>query len=146
MEKKLQDYLHYYMGATFWTDNSQGEVNPETLRFIYPMIEKGKNFQLHLRRVNDITESELKEMLQRLTLIDLADCEFEYDHIWVNATRKGVVIDCLSIEKGGLIDMMHYSPGTMPQGEAVHYLLSKQFDLFNLIDTGLAVDQKTITP
>ena len=59
---KLQDCLHYYMGCKFITDNSEGEVNTETLRFIYPMIEKGHNVQLVLRKLDDITDEEIKSV------------------------------------------------------------------------------------
>ncbi len=90
---KLQDCLHYYMGCKFITDNSEGEVNPETLRFIYPMIEKGYNVQLVLRKLEDLTDEELKGLIIKLSRFNLSECEFEFDQYWVNAFKDGKLID-----------------------------------------------------
>lgn len=153
--KQLKDYLHYYLYGNIY------EVGVSTSQLIgigdcyYTIKTKQGNpltlsdraeIKLVLRRLEDMTEGDLKEMITRLSLIDLSGCEFEYDQYWVNAIRKGVVVDCLSIEMNGQIDMMHYTHATNPQAEAFHYLLSKGFDLFGLIDAGLAIDAKTLTP
>jgi hypothetical protein len=111
MEKKLQDYLHYYMGCTFWTNNSEGEVNPETIRFIYPMIEKRNNVQLHLRRLEDMTEEEKKECDKQVHKYDTGNGRSHFITDW--AYR-------------------------------VDWLLKQHFDLFGLVDAGLAIDAKTI--
>jgi hypothetical protein len=111
-DKKLQDYLHFYMGCKFITDNSEGEVNPETIRFIYPMIEKGYNVQLVLRKLEDWTAEELKT----------------YNTL-----------------KGKKTDGVHAVYIAYDTPQTFNYLLKQGFDLFNLIDAGLAIDAKTMT-
>lgn len=153
---KLKDYLHYYMGCKVITadDNEQANlvgVSDDNAHLVHDGTGSYGTCDISgvkpiLRRLEDMTEEDLKEMITKLSLIDLSNCEFEFEQFWVNAIRKGVVVDCLSIEMNGQIDMMHYTHATNPQAEAFHYLLSKGFDLFGLIDAGLAVDIKTINP
>jgi hypothetical protein len=151
---KLQDYIKYYIGCNAITTDDKEladlvGVSDDNAHLVH--CRTGSygtcdvtGVKLLLRRLEDMTEEDLKEMIIMFSLIDLSNCQFEYDQYWVNAIRKGVVVDCLSIEMNGHIDMMRCSPGTNPQPETFHYLLSKHFDLFGLIDAGLAVDQKTL--
>jgi hypothetical protein len=147
MGKKLSDYLHFFIGCKMlYSSHHEPQNEPYTLTHdnVGQAIEFGD--RPILRRLEDITPGELKEMIIKLSKIDLSDCEFEYDfvgHTWVNAIRKGVVVDCLVIENNGNINMDDYSPSQLPQAEAFHYLLKQGFDLFGLIDAGLAVDEKT---
>lgn len=139
---KLQDYLHYYIGCKM-IRSSLPQNKPYTLHpeAIWEAVEFGD--RPILRRLQDIKDEDLKAMITRLSIVNLDNCEFEYDQYWVNAIRNGVVVDCLSIELNGQIDMMQCTHATNPQLEAFHYLLSEGFDLFGLIDAGLAIDQKT---
>lgn len=146
---KLQDYLHYYMGATFCTDNSQSEVNPETLRFIYPMIEKGKSVQLLLRRFEDITKEQMKAIWGLIF-----DRPFNengridwFEKETFSACKRWIMwsgVERVGIELNGKVwadsDLHNYkyNPHVV-----THYLLQQHFDLFGLIDAGLAVDVKT---
>jgi Zn-finger nucleic acid-binding protein len=59
---KLINYLHYYIGCDYWTNNSQGNLNAKTLPDVIDMCERGKGVQLHLRRLEDMTEEERTEI------------------------------------------------------------------------------------
>lgn len=163
---ELKDFLHYYMGATYWTNNSQGEINPETIMFIYPMIEKGNGVQLHLRRLDDMTEEEMVGLLQSMVPSDMEDKPTDEDYdLEMFYNDDGLMVDgdiavganftcgCfdgqIAVKKCGSIilfdedkdvtrDMLINAP------LAFHYLLRQGFDLFGLIPAGLAIDAKTV--
>lgn len=163
---ELKDCLHYYMGATFWTNNSEGEVNPETLRFIYPMIEKKQGVRLVLRRLEDMTDEEMIGLLQSMVPDDMEDKPKNEDYdLEMFYNDDGLMVDgdiaiganftcgCfdgqIGIKKCGSIilfdeeedvtrDMLINTP------MAFNYLLRQGFDLFGLIPAGLAIDAKTV--
>ena len=59
--KDIKDYLPYYLGCDYWTDNSQGSLNAHTLPNVIDMCKRGKNVQLHLRRLEDMTEEDCEQ-------------------------------------------------------------------------------------
>jgi hypothetical protein len=140
---KLQDYLHYYLGAAFITNNSEGEVNPKTIQFIYPMIEKNKGVQLVLRRLEDMTQEEA------IALVKLVVHEDEYINVTTyrhNLTNDLMVQWGLLTPKQRADDVASYFNATGERcwsGDQFNYLLKQHFDLFSLIPAGLAVDAKT---
>jgi hypothetical protein len=161
---KLQDYIHYYMGCAFWTDNSEGQVNAETIRYIIPMIDKGKNVQLKLRRLEDMKEDEMVTLLTNLFPFDMDDKptadEFSMEMFYnddglmvdgdvsVGANYKcRCYIGQIAIKQCGSICFFDEA-GNQEHGinvpRAYHYLLTQRFDIFSLIDAGLAVDAKSI--
>lgn len=164
--KKLSDYLHYYMGCKFITDNSEGEVNPETIRFIYPMIEKGYNVQLVLRKLEDITDEEMIGLLQSMLPANLEDRPKNSDYeLEMFYNDDGLMVDgdisvganfsCICYEGqigikkcGSIILFEEDKDVTRDQlvntPMAFDYLLKQYFDLFGLIDANLAIDAKTI--
>lgn len=162
--RKLKDYLHYYMGATYWTNNSQGEVNKVTLQYIYPMIDQAKNVQLHLRRLEDMTQEEMIRLIQVMVPDEMEDKPTDDEYILNlfhndggNLVNSDVSIGAeynvrcyegqLTIKKCGTIcayDETGDEQELVNAPRAYHYLLQQHFDLFGLIDAGLAIDIKTI--
>lgn len=112
------------------------------------------NWKPILRPLSSICEQELIEAIKEFSLIDLSDCEFisEIDKddntFYINAMHKGGVWDSMMyngvvlkmMNQGGDFDTMN------PQSDWFLFLLSKQFDLFNLIESGQAIDATTLTP
>lgn len=148
---KLQDYLHYYMGCKAITtdDNEQAElvgVSDDNAHLVHDGTGSYGTCDISgvkpiLRRLEDMTEVEG---------VDLAKLQH-------NPTRhKDIEVLYIKTEH------LHYIDGTRWSGDGVseyneyfvdfsqmkadqfHYLLSKGFDLFGLIDAGLAVDIKTV--
>lgn len=111
--KDIKDYLPYYLGCDYWTNNSQGNLNAKTLPDVIDMCKRNKGVQLHLRRLSDMTEEENTE--------------------W-KKLRHAVT------------DGFHAVLSLIDTPDSFHYLLKQGFDLFGLIDAGLAIDVKTITP
>jgi hypothetical protein len=125
----LIDYLHYYIGCDYWTNNSQGNLNAKTLPYIIEMCERNKGVQLHLRRLEDMTEEEFFEAVK---IVDPDANRDDVLHYYPSFKANG--ISQMSVAEGDFQKAIYI----------VHYLLRQHFDLFNLIDAGLAVDQKTI--
>jgi hypothetical protein len=156
---KLIDHLHYYLGCDYWTNNSQGNLNAKTLPDVIDMVKRGMDVRLHLRRLEDMTEEEALTLAKIYSGSDKIKrttgtvnnffyffCEFKFG-------EKGVC-ETLIMHKGEAW-YQHYFDKRPKRGrghnivnqfEGAHYLLCQHFDLFNLIDNGLALDAKTITP
>jgi hypothetical protein len=146
MEKKLSDYLHYYLGCDYWTNNSQGNLNAKTLPDVIDMCKRDKGVQLHLRRLEDMTDEEAIDLVRRVV--------HEDEYINVSTYRHNHTND-LMVQWGLLThaqradDVEYFFNATGERswsGDQFHYLLQQSFDLFGLIDAGLAIDAKTLTP
>jgi hypothetical protein len=162
---ELKDYIHYYMGATFWTPNSEGQVNAVTLQYVIDMIKKGTKVQLHLRRLEDMREDEMIGLIQSTAPADFTDKpmddEYNLNMFYndggnlVNADiAVGAEVTCrcyegqISIKKCGTVsfyDEAGIQEERVNDPLAFHYLLRQHFDIFGLIDAQLAIDAKTIS-
>jgi len=129
MEKKIQDYLHYYIGCRVKAAPFGGQPH---------RLEEGKlvginiNDIVHVKLDNwqsvaDVTISLVKPILRKIG--DFTNHEKEEYNSLIGKTTDGVH----SI-------IIHYDTP-----ETFHYLLKLGFDLFDLIDPGLAIDASTLT-
>lgn len=119
-----------------------------------------------LRRLEDMTEGEMIRLLQTMVPNDMEDKPTGEEYIGqlfkndggnlVDAdVAVGIDYNCrcysgmLTIKKCGTIcayDESGDEQELVNAPRAYHYLIQLHFDLFGLIDAGLAVDIKTITP
>jgi hypothetical protein len=134
---KLKDYLHYYLFGNIW----EAGVTTCTLMGIgdsYYTIKTKQGTMLTLsnradikpllRRLEDMTEGQARDFLKYANPGAEYITHNEHAVIWQSqGSRSGL--------------FFLYGP---PSG--FHYLLTQHFDLFGLIDAGLAVDAKTATP
>lgn len=116
MKKELKDYLPLYIGQKASTlSGHNSRLNSVDLRDSCAVIGDElcpvENVTLHLRPLSDMKEEEYREMA-----VDNID-GFE-----------------MFLEKVKINDVF-YAP------EEFRYLLSRGFDLFGLIDSGLAIDK-----
>lgn len=111
MDKKIEDYLHLYLGCDCFIpkyDRNEKliQISHESklgyFRFSSPDFDGWAEFKPLLRQLSDMSEEE----------------EFEWSE---NGHKEA--------------DPM------MAEAEATRYLLSKHFDLFGLIEAGLAMDK-----
>jgi hypothetical protein len=127
MEKKISDYLHLYLGCDLYTGTGKVKlvaVQKEAIpccefRIIVlngNVTHEAKNVKLLLRRLSSMSEKELQECGNMVY-------DFSDDPELNNHKPQ---------------DFEICAP------EQFHYLLSKGFDLFGLIDSGLAIDKETI--
>ena len=119
MNKDIKDYLHLYLGCEILFDNKLWILSKVGGRVI-KLTRTGKFNKYVGARPVDV----------KLILRPLSDMtEEEY-------------IEWHTIVVGDARDATRYFIET--DGEKTRYLLSKQFDLFNLIPEGLAIDKTTL--
>ena len=126
------------------------------------------NIKLVLRRLEDMTEEEMVGLLQSMLPEHMEDKPTPDDYsLEVFYNDDGLMVDgdiavganyscrCyegqIGVKKCGSIILFEENEDVtrdqlVNTPMAFHYLLSRHFDLFNLIDAGLAVDQKQINP
>lgn len=132
MEKNIKDYLHLYYGYMMARFDGIGERFRDVRNdaFLIKSFEgDGKRFYTYkflLRPLSDMTEEEKKHLL--------VNCMNE-PYMYASGT--------FSISKSGYIGVSQESGyvNFCANVTAFHYLLSKGFDLFNLISEGLAIDK-----
>jgi hypothetical protein len=102
--------------------------------------------KLVLRPLSDMTDEERIDVFKKCSLFDLSDCNFELGDGWINAVFNGIVIDSIRFI-GDNIEMMDNDGGFSsinPISPIIEFYLSKHFDLFGLIEAGLAIDKTTL--
>lgn len=96
-----------------------------------------------LRRLSDMTEEEATTyLLKDPSMADVQDFEImeikaDYIKFSTGKLRQG---------NGFIYEAEEGLPITWHTSEQFHYLLSKSFDLWGLIDANLAIDAKTLQP
>lgn len=129
MNKDINDYIHLYLGCEILFDNkiwTLDKVGGRTCKLI--RVDQFNKFieiypsqgKLILRPISDMTNDEWKE----------------FEDILGKDFSKMIVIDSASKEDS-FVRICHTFNGTA-------YMLSKQFDLFGLIDAGFAIDKTKI--
>jgi len=117
--KELKDYIHLYIGSKVST--------------IHPALFNGKAHELTIS-INNLYEIIYKYQDSKLILRRLSDMTDE------EATEY------FSVCSLGPGDYIGGGPQWIPiSARSTHWLLSKSFDLFGLIDAGLAIDRKLTT-
>ena len=118
MKKELKDYLHLYLGCDVYMDNPHAAFHKDTL-----------DVDLLERLYNDLPMKCYKLILRPLS--DMTEDEEKYVGLGLKAGTANA-----SMLKSG------YFHSTTPK--VFYYLLSKHFDLFGLIESGLAVNAAEI--
>ena len=119
-EKKLQDYLPYYIGCNMiYSSHHEPQNEPYILTFknIEEAIEFGD--RPILRKLEDVSQEEAKYIIDNYTFGDISIPADEVKFS-INITKR-------------LSSNM----------KIADYLLKQHFDLFGLIDSGLAIDAST---
>ena len=174
MKKELKDYLHLYLGCDCRLDNKEtgkligfdSRLHDAELEMVcytiwldkendWSVYNDDKNFgriKPILRPLSDMTEEAIK-LFQMLSLYDLKDCVFDFiedeSSFCINAELRGRVIDAMEVRISDfpIINMMNkdgsFSPVSNIQ-DIFMFLISKHFDLFGLIESGLAIDKTTL--
>lgn len=127
MKKKLEDYLHLYLGAPclFGIKVPEQETHLEEatidIRVLHNVTQLYAEVKPILRPLSSMTEEEFKE----------------FDRIITKDFAKMTIIESVSKE-GDYTRFSHTFNSSA-------YLLSKHFDLFGLIEAGLAIDSTALT-
>jgi hypothetical protein len=162
---KIQDVIHYYIGCKMVrADYDATKHEPYILHFevIRRAVEFGDKPILH--RLADLSEGNIIDLLQCMFPDEMEDkpTDDEYSINMFHAdggnlVNSDVVVgaewNCrcmdaqISIKKCGTV-CLYDEAGDEMEGNYMprvyHYLLQHHFDIFGLIDAGLAIDSKTI--
>ncbi len=143
--KHLKDYLHLYFGCECLYNNKTTIYSIQAFDKWSEIcdlrnVSLGGNFsnqvgieniKLILRPLNDMTEEEMLEYGKNVdSLKDCDNAEF---------SRAGAIVFSTNGFPNG-----HMYPDDYNTAESFRYLLSKGFDLFNLINDGLAIDKTKV--
>lgn len=133
-ERKIQDYLHLYMGAEANMPGHKVIISHALLADEYVMKHYG--VRPILRPLNSMTEDEGREYAAHYGIKGHLPCTI--------SEENGFVKIAIGNKDHGasLFPMGQY--GQKP--ESLRYLLSRHFDLFNLIPDGLAINKTTLKP
>lgn len=119
--KNIEDYLHLYLGCDLLIEDQlvvQLVGFEQNGRSFYPVIRNKKNWDKAV--VNDLS-------LIQLSLRPLSDMTDEEKYKLQNMV--------------GALEYHHFKNDGICSPIAFRFLLSKHFDLFNLIPEGLAIDK-----
>jgi hypothetical protein len=135
MKKELKDYLHLYLGCeckTKYVDWENWSTETLTLKVLNKLNED-LSFEVKpiLRSLDDITKSEATEGKVFKEKTEWHEPTFEQ--------FKERLENNLELQRKTKF-IIEFSPTEFI------FLLSKYFDLFGLIDAGLAIDKTTLTP
>lgn len=129
MKKKLEDYLHLYLGCPM---DIGGYLTLERIMGIKQGIGM-VDMKMVLRPLSDMTEEEKTALLKINLSIITHRIEFGENYISQNAFGfKGAAEHCAFKSYVFEFNKM--------DSKEFHFLLSKHFDLFSLIPEGLAID------
>lgn len=157
---KLIGYIHYYIGCPciFYTadDDPAGyhtTIDYDTIKNWLANQEE-TDLKPLLRRLEDMTEDEAAYLAliysgaKKVSPMKGIASNWHYFFCYFSEDQEGEV---LVIDATGCAWYAHYFDKSQPghrnivdEHKAFHYLLQNHFDLFGLIDAGLAIDAKTI--
>lgn len=138
---KLQDYIHYYIGcrclnAWFIDDHEQYNNNWVLSGYSYCSVNPYQLFN----KTEVVWTDSIKPILRKLE--DITDDECwridEIDSVWAKGTSFEYKKNRLYLYKDRLLERGEMSIIIFD------FLLKSGFDLFGLIDAGLAIDSKTL--
>jgi hypothetical protein len=132
--KNIKDYLHLYMGCEAQIQSAQNGVvinNPITGMTIHYASTGQTIVKPILRKLSSMTEEEARDMIKfirgvaqidQLIISNICDIHIEWHFYDVRHIARWIKFDELNPSQ-------------------FQYLLSKGFDLFGLIEEGLAIDK-----
>lgn len=131
MKKQIKDYLHLYIGChvkfigkdrPFIKNGSIKTLEPENVR---SWIKQNDEFKLILRPMSSLTHDEIKAARTKSSEFDRSPISGR----WGQKVSYGFTTDPLEWE-----------------AQIVFNLIKMGFDVFGLIEAGLAIDKTKLTP
>lgn len=132
MKKELKDYLHLYLGCEvmcFWQSTNPA-IKPEQKKLIAQKSETP--FEISLPTALSVNVKPILRTLSDMREEEAVECWELTDTDRDKEIEGWQVVDYFRREEN------FYEPKTFL------YLLSKHFDLFGLIKSGLAIDKNTL--
>lgn len=144
---KLKDVLHYYLGCEYRCDYVEGGKINYICKDFYgegkPAVRDNENsgwiaatlIKPILSKLEDMSEEDAIECAK------LSEWEPHFTDVKVERTKYGdLLVKWQGNVEGG--EQQNITGDMFYCAEQFHYLLSKGYDLFNLIETNQAIDRK----
>lgn len=128
MKKELKDYLHLYLGCEVFIESYSFMNGNKREKLIDKLTEVGINGRIDCEKYTP-PDGDVKLVLRPLS--DMTEEEKD----WLDEHENFVNNYKQNAESELIIEW---------DAEKTSYLLSKHFDLFGLIEAGLAIDKTTI--
>ena len=167
---QLKDYAHYYIGKPclntwFTPDHDAYDVGWKLVGFNASRVKPFElendtdttctdSIKLKLRRLESMTEEEAEQLAliysgaKSVARTKGIASNWHYYLCYFGDNEEG---ELLIIAADGCAWYAHYFDKSLPghrnivgEHKAFHYLLQQRFDLFGLIDAGMAIDGKTV--
>lgn len=136
METHLRDVIHFYLGCDFIHEDDY--YVPSTHKLTGYFIDRwNENCKLPLRKLHSMTEEEAIEVAR------VTEWEPHFRDVKVERNQHNDLIvtwDGLNEDR----DKVNATGDIFYSSEQFIYLLSKGFDLFELINSGQAIDASTL--
>lgn len=133
MTKKIEDYLHFYIGCEYWRewDGKTGILSYNNILTL--VASKVGTIKPILRSLSDMTKEEaigraMARGYKREYIVNLKFKEFGFEFGNINTGTF----------------LATSGPYVAYKSEELLYLLSYSFDLFGLIEAGLALDKTSL--
>jgi hypothetical protein len=144
MDNKIEDYLHLYLGCMVELDNDGSKVYDRKLVAVggvdgepYCKLRKGTAEKGFVHAVL-LKERRVKPTLRQL--VSMTDTEklqlAAFERVWSSDNILPI------IKVGRLLNLYH----SEKSDQITKWLLDHYFDLFGLIEAGLAIDSTTLNP
>lgn len=157
MEKNIKDYLPFYLGCEVMHRNEKGRLEAVSKRMnvwdgFISFGDFGSWYAVNeikpiLRPLSDMTDEEAKACYK---INPYSKAEWLIQSVIVKENIKGYQPNIVQINWAGKEGSTGYASGTdyiyfnKLSAEQFSFLLSKHFDLFGLIEAGLAIDTTTL--
>jgi hypothetical protein len=130
MEKNIKDYLHLYLGCEVWYNNKLWDLvgvskpysTNDKMLVNVDLRPEGQGFRSISYHSSSFTDLSLIKPILR-PLSDMTDVENDRYYSFYSSPLT-----------------MNTMQAIIADAQAIGFLLSKHFDLFGLIDAGLAID------
>lgn len=137
MEKKIEDYLHFHIGC-FVIYVGMKNWRKLTASWLGALLKNNacKNIKPILRRVSDMTKDEAMDLIRlNVDKSEIINIETQNETLIIFSRKhpkmRHTVLSCIKLNECSPAEFL--------------WLLSKHFDIFRLIDAGIAIDKNAIT-
>jgi hypothetical protein len=143
MEKKIQDFLHLYLGCDAQVavivpgQELSWEPDKLNIRWLHGSLNKLVEVKPILRPLSDMTVEEAIELAK------LSEWEDHFNEVETKRTRyDDIVVTWQGSNEGR--EEFNATGNVFYCSDQFQWLLSNHFDLFHLIEDGLALDKSTL--
>ncbi len=133
--KEIKNYLHLYLGCECYDHFNDVTINLTPLAYAGWDKREDEQIKLILRSLSDMTE------LEAIELAKLSEMDEHFNEVrWERNTYNDIIVSWQGANEDR--EVFNATGERFYCAEQFTWLLSKHFDLFGLIEAGLAIDEE----